>query len=110
MVSVAEKVARTEEAALKEIYKQIRKEQKAAGCSRAIMVAHNANFDHLGCVVYESRLIYALLSSLVVELTRWTEHILPRLGGWPFDFDFKKRFIRFASWRVSLTMASRYQL
>ncbi|MCQ1058210.1 ribonuclease T [Photobacterium sp. DNB23_23_1] len=36
----------SEEAALKEIYKQIRKEQKAQGCSRAIMVAHNANFDH----------------------------------------------------------------
>ncbi|QUJ68293.1 ribonuclease T [Photobacterium sp. GJ3] len=36
----------TEEEALKEIYKVIRKEQKAEGCSRAIMVAHNANFDH----------------------------------------------------------------
>ena len=35
----------TEEHALKEIYKQIRKEQKAESCSRAIMVAHNANFD-----------------------------------------------------------------
>ncbi|SDH65141.1 ribonuclease T [Vibrio xiamenensis] len=35
----------SEEHALKEIYKQIRKEQKAANCSRAIMVAHNANFD-----------------------------------------------------------------
>ncbi|GAL09509.1 ribonuclease T [Vibrio astriarenae] len=32
--------------ALKEIYKLVRKEQKAADCSRAIMVAHNANFDH----------------------------------------------------------------
>jgi ribonuclease T len=36
----------SEETALKEIYKQIRKEQKTADCSRAIMVAHNANFDH----------------------------------------------------------------
>ncbi|MEI8596185.1 ribonuclease T [Photobacterium sp. SP02] len=36
----------TEEEALKEIYKVIRKEQKEEGCSRAIMVAHNANFDH----------------------------------------------------------------
>ncbi|MDV7104037.1 ribonuclease T [Vibrio sp. TH_r3] len=35
-----------EETALKEINKLIRKEQKQAGCSRAIMVAHNANFDH----------------------------------------------------------------
>jgi ribonuclease T len=35
----------TEQEALKEIYKQIRKEQKNAGCSRAIMVAHNATFD-----------------------------------------------------------------
>jgi ribonuclease T len=34
-----------EQEALKEIYKQIRKEQKIAGCSRAIMVAHNATFD-----------------------------------------------------------------
>ncbi|WP_047045112.1 ribonuclease T [Vibrio mexicanus] len=36
----------TEDYALKEIYKLIRKEQKAADCSRAIMVAHNATFDH----------------------------------------------------------------
>ncbi|PXA71081.1 MULTISPECIES: ribonuclease T [Vibrio] len=36
----------TEEYALKEIYKQVRKEQKAADCSRAIIVAHNASFDH----------------------------------------------------------------
>lgn len=35
----------SEDEALKEIYKLIRKEQKEAGCSRAIMVAHNANFD-----------------------------------------------------------------
>lgn len=35
-----------EEHALKEIFKLIRKEQKASGCQRAIMVAHNANFDH----------------------------------------------------------------
>lgn len=32
--------------ALREIFKLIRKEQKAAECQRAIMVAHNANFDH----------------------------------------------------------------
>ncbi|MCA2019062.1 ribonuclease T [Vibrio tritonius] len=36
----------SEEHALKEIYKQVRKEQKAADCSRAIIVAHNATFDH----------------------------------------------------------------
>lgn len=36
----------TEAHALKEIYKLVRKEQKAADCSRAIMVAHNATFDH----------------------------------------------------------------
>ncbi len=36
----------SEEYALKEIYKQVRKEQKAAECSRAIIVAHNATFDH----------------------------------------------------------------
>ena len=34
-----------ESEALKEIYKLVRKEQKAADCSRAIMVAHNATFD-----------------------------------------------------------------
>ncbi|UUM31301.1 ribonuclease T [Vibrio japonicus] len=36
----------TESEALKEIYKLVRKEQKAADCSRAIIVAHNATFDH----------------------------------------------------------------
>lgn len=36
----------SEEYALKEIYKQVRKEQKTAECSRAIIVAHNAAFDH----------------------------------------------------------------
>lgn len=36
----------TEAEALKEIYKQIRKEQKDHNCSRAIIVAHNAQFDH----------------------------------------------------------------
>lgn len=36
----------TEQEALKEIFKLIRKEQKAAECQRAIMVAHNATFDH----------------------------------------------------------------
>ncbi len=36
----------TEEQALKDIFKLIRKEQKAADCQRAIMVAHNAHFDH----------------------------------------------------------------
>ncbi|GEA51664.1 ribonuclease T [Vibrio inusitatus NBRC 102082] len=35
-----------ESEALKEIYKLVRKEQKLAGCSRAIIVAHNAAFDH----------------------------------------------------------------
>ncbi|GAB7219616.1 ribonuclease T [Vibrio comitans] len=35
-----------ESEALKEIYKLVRKEQKQAGCSRAIIVAHNAAFDH----------------------------------------------------------------
>ncbi|EAR07778.1 ribonuclease T [Reinekea blandensis] len=32
--------------ALKEIFKMIRKGMKAAGCKRAILVGHNANFDH----------------------------------------------------------------
>lgn len=36
----------TESHALKEIYKLVRKEQKNADCNRAIIVAHNANFDH----------------------------------------------------------------
>lgn len=35
----------SEQEALKEIYKLVRKEQKASDCSRAIMVAHNATFD-----------------------------------------------------------------
>ncbi|CAM3574819.1 Ribonuclease T [Vibrio aerogenes CECT 7868] len=36
----------TEMEALKEIYKQVRKEQKETECHRAIIVAHNATFDH----------------------------------------------------------------
>ncbi len=36
----------SEAEALKEIYKLVRKEQKTADCSRAIIVAHNATFDH----------------------------------------------------------------
>ncbi len=36
----------TESHALKEIYKLVRKEQKDADCNRAIIVAHNATFDH----------------------------------------------------------------
>ena len=34
-----------EDHALKEIFKLIRKKMKAAGCQRAVMVAHNAAFD-----------------------------------------------------------------
>ncbi|MCK6262168.1 ribonuclease T [Vibrio sp. ZSDE26] len=40
------RAAVSEEHALKEIYKLVRKEQKDANCSRAIIVAHNATFDH----------------------------------------------------------------
>lgn len=36
----------SESEALKDIYRQIRKEQKEQNCSRAIIVAHNAQFDH----------------------------------------------------------------
>lgn len=36
----------TENEALTDIYRQVRKEQKAANCNRAIIVAHNAHFDH----------------------------------------------------------------
>ncbi|WP_448567412.1 ribonuclease T [Thalassotalea ganghwensis] len=35
----------SEEEALKSIFKLIRKKMKAAGCQRAVMVAHNASFD-----------------------------------------------------------------
>ncbi len=35
----------SEETALKEIFKLVRKKMKAAGCQRAVMVAHNAAFD-----------------------------------------------------------------
>ena len=34
-----------EDEALKEIFKLVRKKMKAAGCQRAVMVAHNAAFD-----------------------------------------------------------------
>lgn len=36
----------SEEKALKTIYKLVRKELKEQDCQRAIIVAHNANFDH----------------------------------------------------------------
>ncbi|GAB2995267.1 ribonuclease T [Psychrosphaera aestuarii] len=36
----------SESDALKEICKEIRKGQKAAGCNRSVIVAHNAAFDH----------------------------------------------------------------
>ncbi len=36
----------SESEALKAIYRQVRKEQKDQECSRAIIVAHNAHFDH----------------------------------------------------------------
>ncbi|MFC3033959.1 ribonuclease T [Pseudoalteromonas fenneropenaei] len=35
-----------EDEAIKEICKLVRKKQKDAGCSRAVVVAHNAAFDH----------------------------------------------------------------
>ena len=35
----------SEDEALKEIFKLVRKKMKAAGCQRAVMVAHNAAFD-----------------------------------------------------------------
>ena len=35
-----------EEDALKDIFKAIRKAQKAAGCQRSVLVGHNATFDH----------------------------------------------------------------
>ena len=38
--------AGSEYEALHEIFKVVRKGIKASGCNRAIMVAHNANFDH----------------------------------------------------------------
>lgn len=40
------RAAVTEDVALKEIFKMVRKEQKATECQRAIIVAHNAHFDH----------------------------------------------------------------
>ncbi|BDY05302.1 MULTISPECIES: ribonuclease T [unclassified Ferrimonas] len=36
----------SEKEALQEIFKAVRKAQKAAGCHRSIVVAHNAAFDH----------------------------------------------------------------
>ncbi|RUO78019.1 ribonuclease T [Idiomarina seosinensis] len=36
----------SEDVALKEMFKPIRKAQKAAGCQRSVLVGHNANFDH----------------------------------------------------------------
>lgn len=36
----------SEEEALKEMFKPIRKAQKEAGCQRCVLVGHNATFDH----------------------------------------------------------------
>ena len=36
----------TEQAALTELFRPIRKSIKASGCNRAILVGHNATFDH----------------------------------------------------------------
>lgn len=41
--------------ALHEIFKVVRKGIKASGCNRAIMVAHNANFDHSFMMVTAER-------------------------------------------------------
>ncbi|RZQ52170.1 ribonuclease T [Pseudoalteromonas phenolica] len=38
--------AEDEDIVIKEICKTVRKAQKAAGCSRSVVVAHNAAFDH----------------------------------------------------------------
>ncbi|WP_404394604.1 ribonuclease T [Pseudoalteromonas phenolica] len=38
--------AEDEDIVIKEICKMVRKAQKAAGCSRSVVVAHNAAFDH----------------------------------------------------------------
>jgi ribonuclease T len=38
--------AEDEDTVIKEICKMVRKAQKAAGCSRSVVVAHNAAFDH----------------------------------------------------------------
>ena len=38
--------AEDEDVVIKEICKMLRKAQKAAGCSRSVVVAHNAAFDH----------------------------------------------------------------
>ncbi|TMO57087.1 ribonuclease T [Pseudoalteromonas phenolica] len=38
--------AKDEDVVIKEICKMVRKAQKAAGCSRSVVVAHNAAFDH----------------------------------------------------------------
>ncbi len=39
------RLAINEEEALKAIFKEVRKAQKAAGCQRSILVGHNAHFD-----------------------------------------------------------------
>ncbi len=36
----------TEDTALHDLFKQVRRAVKAEGCTRAILVGHNANFDH----------------------------------------------------------------
>ena len=41
-----ERVAESEESAIRDAFRVIRKEVRDAGCTRALLTAHNAHFDH----------------------------------------------------------------
>lgn len=79
--------------ALHEIFKVVRKGIKASGCNRAIMVAHNANFDHSFMMAAAER----------ASLKRNPFHPSPLLTllhwpGWHSDKPYCQRLARQLAW------------
>ena len=68
--------------ALHEIFKVVRKGIKASGCNRAIMVAHNANFDH--------SFMMAAAERASLKLLHWP--------GWHSDKPYCQRLARQLAW------------
>ncbi len=78
--------------ALHEIFKVVRKGIKASGCNRAIMVAHNANFDHsfmMAAADAPQRATRSTLSPLLT-LLHWP--------GWHSDKPYCQRLARPLAW------------
>ncbi len=85
-----------EDDALKNIFKMIRKEQKAADCQRTIMVAHNAQFDHKFVMAASARSNlkrnpfhpFATFDTAALSGLAWGQTVLAKAcqtAGIPFD-------------------------